>query len=108
MGTIEAYSGEEIRYLGEKIRGDRSVVDTIVVTSTADIPVSYKLRLNDGEWFAYDVVIEGVSLVSNYRSTYSAMIQQEGMDNLLNDLESKIQKYKRNKAAAANDASSAK
>lgn len=103
LGTIESYSGQEIRYVGEKIRGDRAVVDTIVVTEKADVPVSYKMRLNDGEWYAYDVVIEGVSLVSNYRSTYSAMIQQEGMDNLLNDLESKIKTYKKNKGSMASE-----
>ena len=62
--------------------------------------MNYKLKLNDGEWFAYDVVIEGVSLVSNYRSTFSAIVKTEGMDGLLADLQGKIERYKAEQAKA--------
>jgi len=94
LNTISSYSGQEIRYVDEKIHGNRAVVDTLIITDTAEIPVNYKLRYSEGEWQAYDVVIENVSLVSNYRSTYSTMIQQEGMDGLLNNLQTKINHYK--------------
>jgi len=91
---IEAYSDQRVEYLNEVVRGDRAVVDTIIRTSETQIPVSYKLRLNDDEWFAYDVVIEGVSLVNNYRSTFNAIIKSEGMDGLLTDLQGRIDRYK--------------
>ncbi|MCU7959852.1 MAG: ABC transporter substrate-binding protein [gamma proteobacterium symbiont of Bathyaustriella thionipta] len=94
LNTISSYSGQEIRYVDEKVRGNRAVVDTLIITDKAEIPVNYKLRYSEGEWFAYDVVIENVSLVSNYRSTYSTMIQQEGMNGLLNNLQAKINHYK--------------
>ncbi len=94
FGAIESYTGEEIEYGEGKIRGKRALVDTFIITKTARIPVTYKLKLNDGEWYAYDVIIEGVSLVNNYRRTFSAIIRDDGVDGLLNDIQQRIDKYK--------------
>lgn len=91
---IEAYTDQRVEYIAEQIRKDRAIVDTEIVTANNRIPVTYRLKNNDGEWFAYDVVIEGVSLVSNYRGTFSAIVKSEGMEGLLTDLESKITAYK--------------
>ena len=96
---IEAYTDEEIRYGSETIRGDRAVVETVIVTKTTEIPVNFKLKSNDGKWYAYDVVIEGVSLVANYRSTFAAIVKNEGMDGLLSDIQRRIAKYKEEQAA---------
>lgn len=91
---IEAYTDEQVRYVGEKIKGERAVVDTTIVTDTAEIPVSYKLKQTDGEWLGIDVVIENVSLVSNYRNTFAAIVKTEGMEGLLNDLQRRIARQK--------------
>lgn len=91
---IEAYTDQEIIYKNETIHGDRAVVETVIMAGATGIPVNYKLRNNDGEWFAYDVVIEGVSLVSNYRSTFAAIVKNEGMDGLMEDIQRRIKKYK--------------
>ena len=91
---IESYSNQKVNYLNETIKRNRAIVDTVIVTDQNQIPVTYKLKNNDGEWFAYDVVIEGVSLVNNYRSTFTAIIRSEGMDGLLTDLEGRIESYK--------------
>jgi phospholipid transport system substrate-binding protein len=91
---IEAYTNQGIDYVNESIRGDKAVVDTIIRSGSTQIPVSYKLKLNDEGWFAYDVVIEGVSLVNNYRSTFNAIVKSGGMEGLLTDLEGRIDKYK--------------
>lgn len=96
---IESYTDQEIIYKDEVIRGDRAVVETVIVTGSAEIPVNYKLKNNDGEWYAYDVVIEGVSLVANYRDTFAAIVKNEGMDGLLEDIQKRIQKYKDEQAA---------
>jgi len=89
------YSGEYVRYGKEKIRGDKALVETFIVTRDKEIPVNYKLhRGPDGQWRAYDVEIEGVSLVSNYRSVYSSIIKSEGMAGLLNDLEDQVRQQK--------------
>ncbi|MBM2830614.1 MAG: hypothetical protein HW411_1404 [Gammaproteobacteria bacterium] len=91
---IESYSDQQVKYLKETINGKRAEVETTIVTDTMEIPVNYKLKNNDGEWYAYDVVIEGVSLVNNYRSTFSTIVKNEGMDGLLNDIQRRIDNYK--------------
>lgn len=91
---IQAYTNEEIIYKDEVIRGKRAVVETVIKTDNAEIPVNYKLKNNDGEWFAYDVVVEGVSLVNNYRNTFAVIVKNEGMDGLLSDIQRRIDRYK--------------
>jgi len=91
---IEAYTDQQIKYGAEIIRGDRAEVETIIVTSANEIPVNFKLKNNNGQWFAYDVVIEGISLVANYRSTFSTIVKNEGMDGLLADIQSRIEKHR--------------
>lgn len=98
---IEAYTDEKVLYKNETIKRNRAVVETVIVTSTTEIPVNFKLRLNDGQWYAYDVVIEGISLVSNYRTTFSAIVKNEGMDGLLNNIQKRIDKYKAEQAEKA-------
>jgi len=100
---IEAYTDEKVMYKAETIKGDRAVVDTMIVTGSTEIPVSFKLKNNDGEWYAYDVVIEGISLVSNYRSTFAAIVKNEGMDGLLSDIQKRIDKYKADQSAKDSD-----
>lgn len=91
---IEAYTNQKVEYVGETIRGKRAVVETLIITDSTEIPVNYKLKNNDGAWYAYDVVIEGISLVNNYRSTFSAIVKNDGMDGLINDIQGRISKYK--------------
>ena len=91
---IESYSDQRVEYLAEQVRKDRATVDTAVVTSDKRIPITYRLKLTKGKWVAYDVVIEGISLVNNYRSTFSAIVKAGGMDGLLTDLEKRISDYK--------------
>lgn len=91
---IEAYTNQKVEFIGETIRGKKAVVETVIITDNSEIPINYKLKNNDGFWYAYDVVIEGISLVSNYRSTFSAIVKNDGMDGLLNDIQSRVNKYK--------------
>lgn len=91
---IEAYTNQKIEYVGETIRGKRAVVETLIITDNTEIPINYKLKNNDGTWFAYDVVIEGISLVNNYRSTFAAIVKNDGMDGLIDDIQTRINKYK--------------
>ncbi len=91
---IEAYTNQKVEYVGETIRGKKAVVETLIITDNTEIPINYKLKNNDGTWFAYDVVIEGISLVNNYRSTFAAIVKNDGMNGLLDDIQSRINKYK--------------
>ena len=91
---IQAYTDQKIEYKKETINGDRAVVNMSIVTGSTAIPVSFKLKDNGGDWFAYDVVIEGVSLVNNYRNIFTAIAKNEGMDGLLSDIQRRIDHYK--------------
>ncbi len=92
IGRIEAYTDERVEYLREKVKNaKRSVVYTQIVTKSADIPINYKLAMKDDKWLVYDVVIEEVSLISNYRSSYDEIIKKDGIDGLLAKMEQKVQ-----------------
>ena len=87
---IDAYNNQEVKYTGERVEGKKAEVQTMVVTTDVEIPVDYKLVQRGGQWLAYDLVIEGVSLVRNYRDSYKDIVRKEGMDGLLKRLEVKI------------------
>jgi phospholipid transport system substrate-binding protein len=91
---IESYTNQRVEYAKETVKGPRAVVETFIVTDATRIPVNYKLKNNDGQWYAYDVVIEGVSLVNNYRHTFDAIVKSQGMEGLIKDLEGRIASYK--------------
>lgn len=90
MGRIEAYTDEKVNFVAEKVKGDKAMVDTRIVTKTVEIPIDYKLVLQDKNWLVYDVVIEEVSLVRSYRSNYGDIVQKEGMDGLLVKMQEKL------------------
>lgn len=87
---IEAYSGEKIQYTGEVPDGDQAVVKTKIVTKQGtEIPVDYRMFVKDNRWRAYDVNIEGVSLVANYRTQFNTVIQRAGYADLVSKLRAK-------------------
>jgi phospholipid transport system substrate-binding protein len=95
MGRVEAYTDEEVRYDREKIEGKRAVVDTVIVTASAEIPIQYKMGLIKGEWFVYDIAVEKISLILNYRTTYAEIFRKDGMDGLLAQMEAKIKEIRK-------------
>lgn len=76
--------GLKVRYLGEIVDGQSATVSTALVTrSGSDVPVAYSMvRLND-RWMARDVVIEGVSLIANYRAQFARVIRTSSYDALI-------------------------
>ena len=97
---VESYSDQEIRIDRERLQGNRASVETVIVSGKTEIPIVYKMRNVDDDWLVYDVVIEGVSLVSNYRNTFNAIAQTGGMQGLLSDVQRRIAKYKKQRAVA--------
>ncbi len=90
IGRVEAYTDEKVDYPGEKVKGKKAVVETLILTKSADIPVNYKVYRKKGEWWVYDVIIEGISLISNYRSSYQEIVKKEGVDGLLAKMKVKV------------------
>jgi phospholipid transport system substrate-binding protein len=90
ISKIEQYSGERVVYAGETVEGDQATVKTKLITkSNTEIPIDYRMQKEGDRWRAYDVVIEGVSLVSNYRTQFNRIIQQSGYPELVNKLKAK-------------------
>jgi phospholipid transport system substrate-binding protein len=90
ISKIEQYSGERVEYVGETIDGDQATVRTKLITkSNTEIPIDYRMQKEGDRWRAYDVVIEGVSLVSNYRTQFNRIIQQSGYSELVNRMKTK-------------------
>lgn len=87
MGRIEQYSGERISWVGETVDGDLATVRTHFMSkSGTPIPVDYRLARIGDRWLAYDVTIEGVSLVSNYRAQFNKIIQTSSTHGLVERL----------------------
>jgi phospholipid transport system substrate-binding protein len=90
VGKIEAYSGEKILYGEETVDGEQATVRTKLVTKTGtQIPIDYKMLKAGDRWRVYDVLIENVSLVANYRSQFNRIIQQSGYADLIQRLKTK-------------------
>jgi len=87
---IERYNGEQITYTGESIEGDQASVRTKILDRTnRELPIDYRMvRGPDGRWLIYDVLIEGVSLVANYRSQFDQIIRTASYERLVEKLKS--------------------
>jgi phospholipid transport system substrate-binding protein len=93
---IESYNNEKIVYIKEYMDDpEHAVVKSKVVTAARDeFTLDYHLFKPQGKWMVYDVVIEGVSLVSNYRSQFNKIITANGYDKLVTKLQNKNEELK--------------
>ena len=91
LNRLGDYSGGSVEYLKQRVKDDKAIVDTIVVLKESEIPVQYKMIYVDDSWQIFDLVIEGVSLIRNYRSSYGEIIRRNGFDGLLALMEEKVQ-----------------
>jgi phospholipid transport system substrate-binding protein len=90
ISKIETYGGEKIAYLGDSIEGEQAKVQTKLVTKgSGDIPIEYRMHKKGDRWLVYDVVIEGVSLVANYRTQFNKIIQTSSFQELMNKMKNK-------------------
>ena len=89
---INSYSGEDVVFKEQRIKKNKAVVSSLVVRNSVETPVVYKLRIIKDKWLVYDVVIEGVSLVRNYRTQFASIVEKEKYAGLVKRLEEKIAK----------------
>ena len=87
---LESYSDETINFTDEVIKGKYALVKTEVVRKASTIAVDYKLINGGGVWKIYDFVIEGVSMVRNYRSQFSKIIHKDSYEGLVRKLTDKV------------------
>ena len=91
---LEAYSDEKINYLDEVVKGKYALVKTDVVRPSSTIGVDYKLILDNGQWQVYDFVIEGVSMIRNYKSQFTKIIRKDSYEVLVGKLTKKVNELK--------------
>jgi phospholipid transport system substrate-binding protein len=88
---ILAYTNEKIEYTKESmISGNLAEVRTRVITASKEIPITYRVISKDGAWKVYDVVIENVSLVQNYRTQFNDILAKNSPEQLLEILRKKV------------------
>jgi phospholipid transport system substrate-binding protein len=91
--ALLGYSGQEVEYLPVQFPDGATRVTIPTRLSALDappIPVNYRLQLNsDEKWLVYDVVIDGVSLITTYRSQFSTLVRRDGIDGLISQLAAK-------------------
>lgn len=91
IDKVEGYSGEKVSYVAERIDGDYAEVDVkVLTTKNMEIPVMYKMRSKGQKWWVYDIVIEGVSLVNNYRTQFNDILAKTSYDGLVKKLKEKV------------------
>jgi phospholipid transport system substrate-binding protein len=86
---------QAIKIVHEQIRRTRAVVETLVSSSGKSVQVTYRLKDNGGDWFVYDVLVAGVSVVDEAREMFDAIIKAEGIDGMKDDLENRVNIYKK-------------
>jgi phospholipid transport system substrate-binding protein len=87
---IDEYGGERIRFVSEQIDGDSAVVRARIVTKNGiEVPVESRLLRRGDRWLMYDVLIENVSLIANYRSQFDRVIRSESYEELVKRLKAK-------------------
>ena len=87
---MEAYSNEKINYVDEVVKGKYALVKTEVIRADSTIGVDYKMIKDNGNWKVYDFVIEGVSMIRNYRSQFTKIIRKDSYEVLVKRLTDKI------------------
>lgn len=91
---IESYSGEGVQYVNERNEKEYAEVRTKVLTGKTEIPLDYRLLYKGSDWRVYDVVVDGVSLVNNYRGQFSKILRSGSYADLVEQLRKKSEKIK--------------
>jgi phospholipid transport system substrate-binding protein len=93
LDRVEGYSGEKVFYEGAEIDGKYGVVKAKILTvQGTKIAVEYRLKKTGDDWLVYDVSIEGVSLVNNYRNQFNSIIVRSSYKDFIKKLKAKVEK----------------
>jgi len=94
ISRIELYGGEKIGYAGDTIQGDLATVRTKLTTRQGtEIPIDYRMLQKNSRWVVYDVIIEGVSLIANYRTQFNKIIQTSSYKELVKKMKTKQEEF---------------
>jgi len=87
------YTNEKVEFYKENMLSDtQAEVQTKIITSSKETPIFYRMILKDGKWKVYDVVVENVSLIQNYRTQFNDILTKNTPEQLLKILRKKVSK----------------
>ncbi|MCH7498806.1 MAG: ABC transporter substrate-binding protein [Nitrospinae bacterium] len=86
MNIIESFQGGKVHFLSERVKGDYAFIKTNFVSADRTLAVHYKLKREGQNWRVYDFLVQGVSMVRNYRFQFTKVIRQESFQGLLQRL----------------------
>lgn len=90
MSRIEAYTDEKVVFLNERVKKKKAQINTKIITRDVEIPINYRMyETSDDTWMVYDMVIEGVSMIGNYRSQFSQILERQSFAELVEKLKEK-------------------
>ena len=95
LGKLEGYSGKEVEFVAETVKGDRAQVTTLIEHENQKLPLHYIMTKNDSGWMVYDINIEGVSLVKNYQEQFKSILRKDDYHGLVKVLEEKNSSFLR-------------
>ncbi|MFI3270860.1 MAG: ABC transporter substrate-binding protein [Pseudomonadota bacterium] len=103
LNSLDGYSGETIEYTGERYNKKQDKVEIQTVLRLKDkvpVPIFYRMSDENGQWLVYDVVVEGISLVKNYRSQFAELLQSGSPEELIAQINQKTEDLQKKAAEA--------
>ncbi|HXH64822.1 MAG TPA: ABC transporter substrate-binding protein [Mariprofundaceae bacterium] len=91
---LNGYHGQTIRYDDAEYKGDKARIKSMIIDTDKQTPVEYRLLKDGDNWRVYDIRIEGVSLISTFRTDFQNEIDSAGFDGLLKSLAKKVEDLK--------------
>ena len=89
VGKLETYTGQAVEFVAERIKGNRAQVTTLIEDEGVKLPVHYIMRKTGNKWMVYDINIEGVSLIRNYKEQFRSILRQQKYEGLIKTIENK-------------------
>jgi phospholipid transport system substrate-binding protein len=91
ISRIDEYGGEHLEYVGEQVDGDKATVRARIITSKGSVvAVESRVIQKGGRWLIYDILIENLSLISNYRSQFDRVIRTSSYGELVKRLQARV------------------
>lgn len=92
IGKIDSYDNQKVVYKKERVKGDRAIIYTDIIDKDLEIPIDYRLKEDQGKWLIYDLKIENVSLMANYRRDFDSIIRKEKFSGLVEKITKLVEK----------------
>ena len=92
IGKIDSYDNQKVVYKKQRVKGDKAIIYTDIIDKNLEIPIDYRLKEKQGKWLIYDLKIENVSLIANYRRDFDSIMRKDKFAGLMEKITKLIEK----------------